>query len=140
MNDQQFNATTTYLRQLADLLCLKDWEVKLQREQPEHDDAWAEVDVCRQRRVLWIKVAWPEFFDSRTPEQRREYLAHELLHAFQNRPVDVVRDLVKQVDTDVARFAQEQFIVEMEFANDDLARIIAPHLPLPPTLPSGALE
>ncbi len=132
MNDTQHTAYTAYLRQLADLMALKDWEIVLQREYPSESDAWAAIEVCRQHDTAWVRVAWPEFFDSKTPEERRRCLVHELIHVHLDRPDQMMCDLSAMFpDNTATTFAKERHKIEIEFATERLARIIAPFMPLP---------
>lgn len=133
MNDAQYVVWFAYLRQLADLMQLKDWDIKLERDRPEDKQAWASVEVCRQHATAWVRVFWPEFFEVRTPEEQRRDVVHELLHCH----LDRIHHLVSMLcdihpEKQAGDFAKEQHRIEVEFVSDDLARVIAPYLPLPP--------
>jgi hypothetical protein len=104
----------------------------VQREYPTDKDAWAIIEVCRQHDTAWIQVAWPEFFDSKTPDEQRRYLVHELIHIHLDRSDQMMCDLSTMFPENTATtFAKARHKVEIEFATERLARIIAPFMPLP---------
>lgn len=133
MNDAQHAAYSAYLRALADLMALKDWQIELQREYPDDKGAWAEIEVCEQHDTAWVRVAWPEFFDVKSVEDRRAYLVHELVHCHLDRPQRQMQRLKDMFPENTATdFAQRQHRIDIEFATERLTRIIAPMMPLPP--------
>jgi hypothetical protein len=133
MNDAQHEATTNYLRRLADLMTLRDWEILLLRELPNNDSSWAEIEVCRTHDTAWVKVSWPEFYLVRTPEQQRETLVHELIHIHLDRPDAIMCDLTAMFPENTAnQFAKDQHKNAIEFSTHRLTRALAPFLPLPP--------
>lgn len=131
MNDVQFAAYSEYLRDLANRLLLADWEVELGRSKAD-DDAWAQVRVSDVENHARIKVNWPEFFH-RTPEEQREWLTHECLHLHLDRPDRIVAQLAEQwSENSATQFAKTAHSKEIEICVQRLARLLAPHLPLPP--------
>lgn len=87
------------------------------------------MDVENFARVF---VRWPEFFNH-TPEDRREWLTHECLHVHLDRPQRIIDQLAEQWgDNSATQFAKEAHRKEIEICVQRLARILAPHLPLPP--------
>jgi hypothetical protein len=132
LNDAQFHATKDYLDTLRIALSLKDWDITLLREYPDSHDAWAEIEVCETRKAAWIKVAYPEFYDSKTPEEQRSYLVHELIHCHldaSHRSLARLGEMnpdAKDVD-----FAKRQHRVDIEQATDALALAFAAFFPVP---------
>ncbi|MCA9880308.1 MAG: hypothetical protein KC442_21080 [Thermomicrobiales bacterium] len=133
MNDAQHDALGRYLRSLADAMQLRDWVIELQRERPEPEGAWASVVVCRWHQTAWVRVAWPEFFDTRPPERQRVDLVHELVHVHLDRPHQLMDDLAGMFGENTAtQLAKDRHQVEIEVATETLARVIAPFMPMPP--------
>lgn len=131
MNDAEFAAYSTHIRTLADALLLRDWEIELDRTKAD-DDAWAQVCVSDVKNHARIKVLWPEFFH-RTPGEQRQSLVHELIHPTFDRTDRVMYQLAEQLSENSAcQFAKEAHRKEIEICVQRLARILAPHLPLPP--------
>jgi hypothetical protein len=66
-------------------------------------------------------------------EDRREWLVHELIHPALDRPHRIMEQLASQWDENSAcQFAKEAHRKEIEICVQRIARIVAPHLPLPP--------
>lgn len=131
MNDRQHEAYSRYLRDLADALLLRDWEIELDRDRADAG-AWACVHVLDVENFARVRVDWPAFFH-RSPEERREWLTHELVHCHLDRPQRVVGQLAEQfADNTAMAFASEAHEKEIEVCTQRLARILAPLLPLPP--------
>jgi hypothetical protein len=103
-----------YVRRVADEMHMKDWEIVLRDEPPEKcAEAFASstIPVPHGYEVeLWFN---PHGWRDATPEFRRRFVVHELLHA--------MIDLLQVGDTT----ANEVTIRRLE-------RIIAPTMPLPP--------
>ena len=137
MNSAQQSMTQLYLRDLADRLLLRDWEILLQREYPPQDDCWAHIEISHQRNVAWVRVAWPEFFIQKTQEEQRSALVHELLHCHLDRIDMPMRQLAEMFPENTAtQFAAKEECRLNELATDNLAAIIAPFMPLPPRFPT----
>jgi hypothetical protein len=117
---------------VADQMQLRDWEIELQRDRPEEQSAWASIEVCRWHQTAWVRVAWPEFFDTREPERQRTDLIHELIHIHLDRPHQMMADLAEMFDENTAtKLAKARHQVETEVATEALARTIAPFMPMP---------
>jgi hypothetical protein len=131
MNDAQFSAYSTYIRALADQVLLADWEIELDRSVSDHG-TWAQVTVQSEENFARVYVNWPEFF-AHSPEERREWLVHECVHLHLDRPQRIMNQLAAQISGDVTAFAKEAHRKEIEICVQRIARILAPHLPLPPS-------
>jgi hypothetical protein len=130
VNDAQHTAYQTYIRDLADRLLLKDWEFELKREWAD-DDAYAEVSVSRDEDHFSIHIT--EGLAGYPPEQRREWLVHEILHAHTARAEQQIERLEELLsDNQAVKLAKQAFDDEMEIVIQRLARILAPMMPLPP--------
>jgi hypothetical protein len=131
MNDEMHGRYQTYLRELADRLLLRDWEIELRREWSD-TNAYATCMPFDKENHLWVKLS--ESFDGNPAEERREWLVHELLHAHFAR-LDRVVERVKELasaDNDLMKLVAQHHDEESEICVQRLARILTPFLPLPP--------
>ena len=72
-------ALAEYVRQLADLVGLRDWAFEVECKPDEYDDdTIASVSVQAVRHLAFI-TTW-EMFDAKTAEEQRMAMVHELLH------------------------------------------------------------
>ena len=130
MNDDQHAALAAYLRDLADRLLLRDWEIELLRDRAEHT-TYAQTCPWDTERYAQVKVN-EEFFGY-GPERQRLYLVHELLHAHTARLARVVERLGEQFeDNTTVQYAKKAAGEEEEILVHQLARVLAPLMPLPP--------
>ena len=111
-----------YVRQIADLMQLRDWEFRLPDERPTGDTAMASVVCWQGRRNATIRFA-QSFFDEE-PAEQRYVVVHELIHCRQAHADDIV-------ERDFSPAKYSEWLKTMEYGVDALARALAPHLPLP---------
>jgi hypothetical protein len=128
MDDATYTNELRYLRQLADLLGLRDWHITLSRAHSAHD-VFAAVRVDRQKdeATVHLNDTWHGF----TPEQQRQTLVHELLHCHTTRLHRVVTRLGYLIDGPAMEYVKQAHDEEEEIVVQRLARVIAPYLPLP---------
>jgi Fe-S-cluster formation regulator IscX/YfhJ len=71
-----------YLRDMANLMGLRDWVVRLQEGNPDDDEHAACAQMVYGRKVIGIQFrdGWEEW----DPRELRQTVAHELLHAHIN--------------------------------------------------------
>ena len=116
-----------YIRSLADLIRLKDWDFNLERTHPASITADAEVFLCYGMRRGDISV--PATFFALRPEEQRQLLTHELLHAhFEDLDEHVRLYCNTQSDNEYFKNAYQR---EREVAVDTLSLALAEFLPLP---------
>jgi hypothetical protein len=132
MNDAQHAAYATYTRSLADALCLKDWVFVLRRESSD-EGTRAQIHLSDKKTEAAITLC--ERWFVRTPEEQRQTLVHELLHAHTARLCRVVTRLKDQVGGETVGYVDAALDEEEEIAIDTLSRILAPFMPLPPEVP-----
>lgn len=133
MNDATHEAYQAYLTDLAGRLRLTDWDIRLHRSLAE-PGAWASVNATENQDSATVRLAWPEFFGE-TPERQREHLCHELIHCLTARMCDVVDQLAGMwTENSGCQFARTMFHRQEEVATENLARVIAPFMPLPPAV------
>lgn len=132
MNDVQYTHLNAYVREIADLLRLRDLSVTLDHNPPGSDCRGMSQGIYGQPELrVWLDLAL-----LLEPDQLRETVVHELLHAHFN----PMRDLFLHVydgepSEDVPGVFYRAFKERWEFCLETMARIIAPSLPLIAPLP-----
>lgn len=129
LSDAEHAKWERYIRQLGDALLLRDWELDLSRENAG-SDCWASINVSEVENQATIRfgMEWPQH----RPDEQREFLVHELLHIHADRPQRVMAQLAEQWgENSACQFAREAHRKETEILVNNLARLLAPGLPLP---------
>jgi hypothetical protein len=139
VNRDRHRYWSAYIADVQGRMLLRNWNVVLEREavkQPRvhHADAdeavAASVDCLPGRREATVKLH--ERFDDYSRAEQRHIVVHELLHLHL---AGMKTHLVKQFgdwEGGVRLTLYNAHISHEEYAVDDLARIIAPSMPLPP--------
>ena len=130
MNDEQHNYWLTYIRSLADLLDLRDWDIWLSRSNPETSSAWAGNYVFYGQRRCEIRIDAEHFADI-SRERQRYLLTHELLHCHSEGMAEAVRIYLHQVEGERSKLFEEYFDRQLELFIDSVATATAQRLPLP---------
>lgn len=130
VTDEQYAAIDGYLRQLADVMGLKDWEIHLQRKRPDNPNHAACIQSIYGRRHanVWVDDA---FLDD-APESQRETLTHELLHLHINPIKHALQNARSNLGEHTYGVVEGMMDDATEFAVDGIARVLAAYLPLPP--------
>lgn len=118
-----------YIRQLGDLLLLRDCELDLSRECAA-TGTWCLIHTkdVEHQATIYLGAEW----DTHTPEEQREWLTHELLHVHTSRADRVMKQLAEQwSENSACQFAKEAHRKEIEVLVNNLARLLAPGMPLP---------
>jgi hypothetical protein len=107
---------------------LRDWEIRLHHE-PCEPDANAGVVCTLGQKLATIRLC--DDFDGHTRTQQRNAIVHELVHVHLVPMRHGLGEIVNEQGAVgsvivIAHRSHEEYAVE------DLARIIAPHMPLPP--------
>lgn len=122
MIDPRRQKWLSYTRKIADLMGLKDWEIKIGNDGPENTSYEAQCYIPEGRRLFTLYLS-DSFLDN-TKESQRQTIVHELQHCHS----EVFRLSVMKSTTvelwDVLRISFEHSI-------DDTAVYIAKFLPLP---------
>jgi hypothetical protein len=130
VNDAQYAAYSTYIRDLADRLLLRDWEITLRRNETRGEN-YAAVFIFNTENHAVVKLDEDYWGGSR--EDQREWLVHELLHCHLDRPDRVMEQLAEQwSENSACQFAKEAHHREIEVCVQRFARLLAPLMPLPP--------
>lgn len=126
-----------YIRKCADAIGLAGWETVVLDAMPEGYEtsnacSWLsdDYDVIRIafnecETVADVEIPW-------TPESFRQTMAHELFHAHLRDITNAHKALEDSVAKPAWSVAVDRFDHELERVVDNLARMMAPHLPLPP--------
>ena len=128
MNDQQHAFWLAYIRHLADLMRLKDWDIQLSRAEP--DSPTADAANFLHYGQLACEIHLPKKFFAESPEAQRHFLTHELIHCHSEILSEHIRLYID------SNGHQDAYITSVWLRNeevmvDSLARVIAPFLPLP---------
>src|ERR1700722_1209709 len=114
-------------------MLLADWNIELRREPLSgklDEIAAAGVSSIGGRRLgrIWLR----RDFDDFTRAEQRHFIVHELIHCHLA-PLRYYMDRQHcQQTEEVQSVLRAAHTSHEEYAVDDLARIIAPHMPLPP--------
>ena len=131
LSEPLWDTLTEYVRQIADLLELRDWRFRIQREPPEDGDCIASLQTIDGRKVAALRVRG-DFWDQ-SGEESRHTITHELIHCHHAAAQDIIRlDTSKHLGQATYDVLHGAFSRQMEYAVDGLADALAPHLPLPP--------
>ena len=136
MNQRDRKELARYVRHIADEMGLRDWtfEVKVgdpdeEDEIPNCDDALASIE-CVDGRKFAIITFVP---DSRKqpPEELRDTVVHELIHAHLNPACEIVRvDAKDGFSQATYEMLMMSFRRSIEYAVDGLAEVISKQFPL----------
>ncbi len=129
MNDEQHESLSSYLRDLADALLLRDWEITLERGWSD-SDAYATISVWAEENHANVKVC--EGFFGHPASERRETLTHELLHLHINPIKHALQNARSNLGEHTYGVVEGMMDDATEFAVDGIARVLAAYLPLPP--------
>lgn len=132
MNHRQHSTYTTYLRTLADLMGLKDWEITLSWDYSDDDSAAAMCHTTYGRKTALIRfgVAW---WDN-DPETQRYYCVHELLHCHTTPMHTALCNAQGRLGADAYEVLKGTHGDALEYAVDGIGVAFAKFLPLPPLL------
>ena len=120
-----------YIARLQGMLKLADWEVRFKHdENPDDPNHAACVGVTTHRKLatVWFAQDW----ESRSPEDQRSTIIHELLHLHFDEPWGMVGDMTRQLGKQAEDVVDTLMRHQFEVAIDQIASAIAPHFPLPP--------
>ena len=119
-----------YLRLLAGMIGLADWDIAVEIKADMTSAWWATCEVPSGKSFAQIEVS-PSLFKE-SAEEQRQVMVHELVHAHLFPLVWSWESAVKELGPRARKVANEVWNERSERACDDLARVIAPTLPLPP--------
>jgi hypothetical protein len=118
-----------YVAELQVLLRLQHWEIFVMPDRPP-DNALA--DNCCYMRQYRNDVRFSDRFFAKSREEQRETTVHELLHIVVEHWYRSTRAAFEGLSSTSQEWATERNEHEMEMCVDQLSRILAPLLPLPP--------
>lgn len=135
MNRERHRYWSAYIAECQKRMLLADWNVVLARK-PCAPGAAATVDARAPARHVLISLS--ENFDGFPRAGQRHAIVHELVHVHLAQLIGGAWRTLRrsydghQEDESVMRVFLHSLSAPEEYAVDDLARIIAPTMPLPP--------
>lgn len=132
MNKKQREAIAAYVREIADLVELRDWTFDLNWEPLPNDVQGAMFPTFGQKRPT---IRFGTDFLEVGPERQRHIIVHELVHCHLEPSTNLIDNTLPDLLGSTAyRIFDDAFVQDLEFATDALATALAKHLPLPPEL------
>jgi hypothetical protein len=117
-----------YLRNAADIIGLRDWEISYEPEDSPPDEAEARICALDNQRAF-IGLA-PKFW-THPPEQQRRILTHELVHLHFDRFSKFAELIEPQLAASTFQLFADGLEQAEEQAVEALARVLSQALPLP---------
>lgn len=133
MTRKEFERTKRYLRELADPMGLRDWSFHLGRiplEESSGNLATVQPTYGQRDAVIRLCIDFP----TKSSDERRYILVHELLHCHLDRIMTPFREnrvVWRLLGSAAADVIDDQVRENIEHAVDAIAREWAPALPLP---------
>lgn len=128
MKKRDRRALLEYVRWVANEIELRDWTVELDRDACDDDRAGHAVCIDGQRHVT---VAVNANFRGYSPEEQRETIVHELLHAQHAVCWRMVQtDLAEPMGKIAYYVFCDSYRRAMEYTVDALSKALAKHMPL----------
>lgn len=132
MDEERRRYWQAYVDELRQLMELRDWEVRLEREPTNRDEAFANVECLYGRKLAALKLS--EDWEEHPPEAQRWAIAHELIHCHLTHAADLVNDglLANELGDTSYHLFKRAFLRAFEYGVDGIAKAWADSLPLPP--------
>jgi hypothetical protein len=118
-----------WLREVADLLWLRDWTIIVGSQPPSDGDAWATTTPTDNYLEALIKVHASMLSEPR--DTIRRALVHELVHLHHGDLLEAVRDATKSAGDTVQDFAEATVRRYCERWVDTMARVVVARMELP---------
>lgn len=132
MNDEQHAYWEAYIRALADLFGLRDYEIQLSRTLAE--DCIASNENWKTQRGSTVSISqW--FMGNYSPEEQRETILHELFHIHDRRHRELIRIYFDGKEGGRAKLFLEMWNREFEYLADRISIAVAHGYPLPENRP-----
>lgn len=124
---QAIREARRWIKRALPLLGLAHWTITALDERPENEDALASIAPLDTRHTAVIRLA--DAYLDLDAEERRLTMTHELVHCHMAQ-VDAVFGDVQRYVTDTSwGHLERNFCRQRELLVDDLAVLLAPHLP-----------
>jgi hypothetical protein len=128
VNDAIHASRLAYIRRMGDALLLRDWDLMLSRDRAScNNHASISLHEAKNQGTISLGQDW----ESRTPEQQRQTITHELLHCHTARLCRTMTRLAEKDKRDLIEYVDASFDNEEEIVIDALSRVLAPFMPLP---------
>lgn len=127
LNVAERRELNAYIRELADLMGLRDWTFDL-AAQPSKSDTYASIHCVHGQRHAKLKLC--REFRTLTPAYQRATLVHELVHCHVEDADELARTLAtEELGRQAAKTFERAFELALEHAVDGIAEAWAPKLP-----------
>jgi len=123
---------TRYVRDVADLIKLKDYEIMLDFSAPAESDCHAEIYPHEQ--MSYARIRFSSDFKTLPAEDIRYYVVHEICHLHFVGFADVLESMTTHLPMAVYQSLLNSHEKVEERTVDNLAKVICQFMPLPPPL------
>lgn len=123
--EREFRAAREEFSDMQNRLFLQNYTLIFDRKKPKHKNVAATVFVSPTRSVA--RIAINDCYYDATPEDRRHYTIHELVHVILARLDYLISDLREQVSPQVYSVWYQSAHREIERITDAVTDIIAPY-------------
>lgn len=124
-----------YIATLQPLVGLAHWRIEVADEPPEEEGAVAFFH--RWPRAWGATLYFSAEHFCQSPEEQRDTVVHELVHASLENLCVAAREGFDGLDQTSRSWAWTRVVHEVELCVDAWAKVIGPHLPLPPGREEG---
>ena len=120
---------TRYVRLVADVFGLRDWNITVSENHcPEDTMADTETTYGQRHAVIRFNEKWAEW----SVEELRSTVVHELLHVHTEPVGELITDILTQsLDEQASTVGSTAVSYLLERSVDQIAEAIAPYFPLP---------
>lgn len=126
--EPDWNAVERYIWRLQSILRLQGWQLYLIHAPC---DSKFEATIQTSYGRIEANIALCSSWNTRTPEQQRHTLVHELLHLI-FRPIEnALRHSTDFFDEQAKHILNEIYVERTEYAIEAICLFLMPHLPLP---------
>jgi hypothetical protein len=130
VNRDRHRYWSAYIADVQGRMLLADWRITLSRKPTDHPHVGASVDCVPGQHVadVWLN----KDFDHYLRATQRHIVVHELVHLHLSKLEFHLFTQTRDLGEHEKASIEQGHKSHEEYAVDDLARIIAPHMPLPP--------
>ena len=131
MSEDQYRYWSDYIGTLLPPLRLQCWRVALNRELADVEE-WVDARMFVEFSYQTASISLTEKFLGLDGVEQRAILAHELVHLHTHRFKHFADKLAEHLSPQARELAEDRIYDLMEHEVEELSRVIAPFLPLPP--------
>lgn len=128
-------AAQRYVEKLQPYMRLAHWQIVVHDDPPDGDDCVADISCSPTRTMAALRIS--DYYITSSPEKQRRSITHELVHCLLHQLSEAEQAFLYAVGHPVWEHLHRRYEHEEELAVDEVARAIAPFLPLPPVEEGG---